>query len=318
MRLNDLARLSWHEHPDNPLLRPPFLSPLLADPTFLPPAETPDGRWHLFAHSLFGIHHYVSADGLSWKREGATLVRNALRAFLLRDGDTYRLYYEKCRLMLPIVPLPWVSHVEVRSSPDLVRWSAPEVVLRPSLPWHHEPGRGSAVSNPCVVRAGGGFRLYYSAGLVFLPDCGFCEPRFIGLAEADSPLGPFRPSPEPLFGPTPERWCNAGAGSMKVVALEDGFAGFQNGIYLDEAGRSGSAIRLLGSQDGRAFTPLREEPIIAPSTGWKRSHVYALDVRQVDGRWILFFNARNTWHWTRGREAIGRADGVAGQYDAAP
>jgi hypothetical protein len=37
---------------------------------------------------------------------------------------------------------------------------------------------------------------------------------------------------------------------------------------------------------------------------------YACDARpQPDGSWILYFNARAGWHWTRGRESIGRAVG---------
>ena len=38
---------------------------------------------------------------------------------------------------------------------------------------------------------------------------------------------------------------------------------------------------------------------------------YALDVRYrpADGQFCLYFNARDGWHWTRGRERIGRMVG---------
>jgi len=291
--------MTWKEHPDNPLIRPPFGSPILADPTFLPPSETPDGRWHLFAHSLFGIHRFVSHDGVAWQRAGRTIVRNALRAFVYREGHTYWLFYEKCRLMLPILSIPWASHIEVRTSPDLVHWNAPRTVLRPSLPWHSEPRRGRAVGNPCVVPVAGRFRLYYSAGLVFLPDCGFCEPRHIAIAESGSLEGPYQPEPAPMLG----------AGAIKVVREDNTFLGFHNRIFSDEFGRSRSAIWLMHSGDGRTWTEAEPEPILKPTEGWKRSHVYALDVRRVDDRWVVFFNARDDWHWWKGREAIGRAEG---------
>jgi hypothetical protein len=307
MTAAELARATWRLDGRNPLLRPPFPSPIIADPTFLPPDESPDGRWHLFAHSLFGIHHHDSPDGVAWRRRGR-VCGNALRAFLYREDGVYHLLYERCRLMLPMLRSRWYSHVEIRTSADLERWSTPTVLLRPSLPWHREPGGGAAVGNPCLVRTGRGYRLYYSAGLVRLDDCGFDEPRHVGVAEGDAVTGPFASRPEPILSPrADDAFANLGAGSVKVLAVDDGWVGFQNGIYRDSAtGHSGSAVRLLGSGDGVAFAPLAA-PFLRPGAGWMRSHVYAVDVRRVDARLHLYFNARNAWHWLVGREAIGRA-----------
>jgi hypothetical protein len=37
-----------------------------------------------------------------------------------------------------------------------------------------------------------------------------------------------------------------------------------------------------------------------------KSHVYAFDAKPVDKeQWFLYFNARNDWHWSKGREHIG-------------
>jgi hypothetical protein len=36
-----------------------------------------------------------------------------------------------------------------------------------------------------------------------------------------------------------------------------------------------------------------------------RSHVYAVDLCRAGDTLHLYFNARDDWHWTRGREAIG-------------
>jgi hypothetical protein len=303
----ELARATWRLDARNPLVRPPFPSPIIADPTFLAPAESPDGRWHLFAHSLFGVHHHVSADGLAWRRE-RRVCGNALRAFLFRDGGAYRLLYERCRLMLPMRRTSWYSHIEMRTSTDLERWSAPTVLLRPSLDWHHEQGGGAAVGNPCLLKTARGYRLYYSAGLVRLSDCGFDEPRHIGVADALDLTGPFTPHPRPILSPGPDDpFANLGAGSVKILPVDDGWVAFQNGIYWDAAARhSGSAVRLLASPDGLSFTPLGP-PFLRPTDGWMRSHVYAVDVRPVGRELVLYFNARNAWHWLAGREAIGRA-----------
>lgn len=303
------ASLAWRLDERNPLLGPPWPSPVIADPTFLVPEQSPDGRWHLFAHSLLGIHHHTSEDGVAWRRR-RTVVRNALRAHLVRDGGTYHLLYEKPRAMVPIGPVPWSSRIDVRSSRDLVTWSRPRTLLRPSLPWHEEPGRGRAVGNPCLVPTASGWRLYYSAGLVFLDDCGFCEPRYVGVAEAPTLDTELVPRPDPMLGPEPAGpWTNLGAGAIKVLGVTDGWVALQNGIYRDAStGHTGSAVLALESTDGLEWSPARDAPVLAPGAPeWMRSHVYAVDLGHRDGELLLYFNARNGWHWLQGRESIGRA-----------
>lgn len=92
-----------------------------------------------------------------------------------------------------------------------------------------------------------------------------------------------------------------------MLKVSDGFVAFQNGIYLDEDGKSRSAILMLTSLDGPAWEPAGREPILKPSRGWMKSHIYALDVARdrQNNRWFLYFNARNDWHWTKGKAAIG-------------
>ncbi|MFZ5631056.1 MAG: hypothetical protein ACOY5B_18115 [Spirochaetota bacterium] len=53
----EFLRLRWRPLSDQPLIEPPGFSPIIADPTFVPPDASPHGLWHLFAHSVFGIHH---------------------------------------------------------------------------------------------------------------------------------------------------------------------------------------------------------------------------------------------------------------------
>jgi hypothetical protein len=310
----DFVRLEWRVEPDQPILPPPFPSPILADPTFRGPEESPDGRWHLFAHSLLGIHHAVSTDGVSWSRPGL-VIRNAMRPFLYDEGGRFHLLYERYppfRLLAPWLPLRWRSWIEMRSSGDLRAWSDPVELLRPTLPWQRRESGGAALGNPCLLRLEKGYALYFGASLVRLPDCGFDEPLHIGVAWAESIAGPYRVHPEPILSPRPDDpRCNLGAGSIKVLRLRDGFAGLQNGIYRDAVTRrSGSAISVLESADGIAWKYAHPGPIIAPASGWRRSFVYACDARpRPDGSWLLYFNARAGWHWSRGREAIGRAVG---------
>lgn len=286
----------------DPVLSPPPLSPIIADPTFLPPQGKPDGMWRLWAHSLWGIHAFVSDDGVQWSKTG-TVTRNALRAFVVHT-DRYFLTYEKTRLFMPI-GLPWKSWIEIRVSLDAQRWTRPRRLLDATLPWHRSD-LGESVSNPCLVPFEDRWRLYYSGGLTLIPDNGFGEPTFIGLAEGPSPLGPFQPLDEPLLGP--DDFANGlGAGSLKVYRCLDGWLGFQNRITYDGV-HSTSAIVVLGSHDGLQWRELQEGPLLhASGDGWMADYVYAMDVREGPDGLVMFFNARRGHHWATGRERIGFA-----------
>ena len=346
MKVDDFLALHWTDV-EGPLIEPPRFSPVIADPSFLFPEETPDRAWELFAHSAWGIHRYTSDDGLAWRDRGI-VARNAMRPFVRRlhgSAETaggratnvaadaaagapgYALYFESYPpFALPLSALPvrskWNSTIAVARSADLDSWSPREVLLSPDLAWMRDPDLGASVSNPCLVEeptaAGGvpgsgrGWRLYYSASLSWIPDCGFCEPRFIACAGGASPSGPFSPEPAPLIDPAADTMPGVlGAGSMKVLALDDGWIGLQNKIYRDSGGRSRSAIFALRSEDGLSWEQARTGPLLAPGAGWTSSHVYACDCRfrEADRLWYLYFNARDGWRVSEGRERIGRLVG---------
>jgi hypothetical protein len=167
----------------------------------------------------------------------------------------------------------------------------------------------SSVSNPCLVKRSNEYYLFYSASLVYIPDCGFNEPDSIGLAKSISIKGPYELLQKPIISvDKKDPWCNLSCGSVKVLECEDGFVGFENGIYWDEnKQQSGSAIIVLKSTDGLQWYKLIREPIISPSTGWRRSHIYACDVRfrSQENKWYLYYNARNDWQVSKGQERIG-------------
>lgn len=303
---HELVSLGWQEHPDNPLIKPAFIPRLIADPTFLPPSLTSDGRWHMFAHSVWGIHHFLSSDGVAWERLPKYVSLASLRPFLFIHKQKYLLFYERVLTLVPQIH----SRIECRQSPDLYTWSRPVVVFSPSLSWHQEGNSRGNAGNPCVIETSEGYRLYYSAGLVYLRDCLFSEPKYIGVAIAHDPMGEYISNPDPILGPDGGDPCgNLAAGSIKVLRTEDGFVGFQNGIYWSESiSHSGSAIRMLVSSNGYSWQRAHPRPILIPEHGWKRSHVYAMDVRLVNDSWCLFFNARDGWLF--GKECIGCAISV--------
>ena len=305
--MNGSQEITWTLHKENPLIAPPWPSPIIADPSLLLPETSPDGKWHLIAHSILGLHSFTSEDGIHWSRP-SFLFANAMRPYLYQEGEKYYLFYERYRsFQLPFswVPFPkWKSRIEVRRSKDLKHWSKPHTVLLPHLSWH-ESKYGKSISNPCLIKVEKIYRLYYSASLERIEDCGFCEPRYIGYAESEQITGPYTSATEPMITPeVSDPHCNLAAGAMKVVEHNGQYLGFQNGIYVDERSVSGSAILLLKSADGITWSR-PTEPILKPTSGWMRSHVYALDVKRRSKTWYLYFNARDDWHWTRGKEKIG-------------
>ncbi|MDX9959704.1 MAG: hypothetical protein RBT68_14795 [Spirochaetia bacterium] len=364
MTIDSWLGLQW-EDGRQALIEPPRFSPVVADPSFLFPEETPDGLWNLFAHSAWGVHRYSSSDGSAWTDHGLA-VWNAMRPFVrkLEPGSggngkpRYILLHEKyppLALPLSALPLkrPWRSVLAMQESQDLLSWTEPRTLLEPNFPWMRDKLLGQAVSNPCLVEdhatappaipqsdspadpeaMATAWRLYFSAGLSYIEDCGFNEPRYIGAATGSDAGGPFTPLPDPLLGPgiasgiasgnkaeheagpgtgpatMQDTSTELGAGSMKVIRLDDGWLGLQNKIYI-EGGQSRSALFVMRSGDGLAWQPAMDKPLVAPDpgTGWKSSHVYACDCRfrEADGRWYLYFNARDGWRISEGRERIGR------------
>ncbi len=289
----------WTDHPDNPLVEPPRPEILLGDPAVVLPADAPDGRWHMFANTMLGIHHFTSGNGIRWLRCGK--VGPGWRAFILEDSGLFHMYYE-------VFTIPQIrSHVELRVSEDLWEWRDRGTVLEPGLPWEGTVAHNCG--NPCVLKLEDGYRMYFSAGVVFLRDLGFCEPLHIGVAHAESPAGPWEKRAEPLISPSADDpWRNRGAGAIKVIRDDErqSFYGFNNGIYSDREGRTRSAILLLASADGLDWEQVYPEPIVSPGgDGWKKALVYQLDVKRVGDEMWMYYNARSGWRF--GRERIGLA-----------
>lgn len=297
MRFGITSSYEFVDSPLNPLIAPPPFEWLIADPTVLTPAQSPDGQWHLWANSLRGIHHYISEDGFRWRRQKGPLF-GGLRPFVRLVNDRFVMFYERFLK-------PRLSVIAMRVSDDLSSWSEPETVLSPSLTWEGNLVRTNG--NPCLVVRDYVYRLYYSAGLIFLSDCMFPEPRFIGVAESDRLEGPYTKKDLPIIAPSQdEEYRNFGAGAIKVYTSEEKFIGFNNGIYKDRNGRSRSAILLLESEDGFAWRAVIKEPILAPQPrSWKRAFVYQLDVVEYGGKMRLYYNARDGWFI--GKERIGVA-----------
>ncbi len=218
MKTSDFKKIKWKLYPKNPILKSPCFTPLIADPSLILNTESPDGKFHLFCHTLFGIHRYESNDGFKWN-SGKLLFRHGMRPFVYKENNIFYLLYERYTPFQIVFSWfsswKWNSHVEIRTSKDLKTWSFPKKILEPSLNWHVHTSYGKSIGNPCLVKIENNkYRLYYSASLSLIPDCGFCEPTYIGAAESDEIFGPYTYLKNPLIFPdNPNR--NLAAGSIK-------------------------------------------------------------------------------------------------------
>lgn len=297
----DFKQFEWKDCPDNPLVEPIKPDWMVADPSVLTPDITPDGKWHMFANAIIqGIQHFVSDDGIHWQRVAKKLFIG-IRPYVFFEDNLYYLFYEKPDSIRSSV-------IALRVSPDLVNWSDAKVILKPEYGWEKKWPLATN-GNPCLVKYENKYRLYYSASWVFLPDCLFIEPLYIGVAESDNIEGPYVKKTSPIIEPVSDPYFrNMGAGSMKVIPPsnnDDKWCAFNNGIFLDERGKSRSEIHLLESVDGYDWQTVKGPLVTFEDTGWKKALVYAMHVVEYSGEWRMYYNARSGWFI--GKERIGVA-----------
>lgn len=294
---------------NNPIIKNPLESFVIADPSVLTPDTSHDGKWHLFCHTFFGVYHYESTDGISFTKK-QRIVKRAMRPNInLKDG-TYYLFYERTRPVilnaLSLIGVKWKSEIYCTESKDLYSWSEPYLVIENTRDFEKDE-RGSAISNPFLIEKDGKYRLYYSCGQTFIKDCGFSEPTHISFAESSEINKSYVSRTSPIISPDKTiPYLNLCSGCLKVYKLKDCYIGLQNGIF-EKDGKSHSAIMLLKSDDGESFEFVKPflQPQKCKSSNWMAQYVYACCLTYYNGKLRLYFNARNVSDNLRGRESIG-------------
>lgn len=295
---------------NNPVLKPFDKSFVVADPSLLTPDNSHDKKWHLFFHTNFGVYHFKSDDGIAFSKVKKILPR-AMRPNINYIDGVYYLFYEHTAPLivnaLTLINLAkWHSEIYVTESRDLISWSTPKKVIGNTRDFE-KCERGIAISNPYLLKDGDDFILYYSCGLTFIKDCGFCEPTYISSAKSKNIDRDYISAEQPIISPNRnDPYLNLCSGCLKVYKLKDGYVGFQNGIYND-GGKSKSAIIMLSSKNGSRFD--FEKIILQPQKdngkSWMNQFVYASHLVKCENKLRLYFNARDTADSLGGRECIG-------------
>ena len=297
----------------SPVIKPFDGSFIVADPSLLTPDKCPDGKWHMFFHTNLGVYHFVSEDGLSFEKK-SKVVKRAMRPNINCIDGRYYLFYERTRTLLAnalnvVNAVRWKSEIYVTESDDLESWSEPKLVLGNTRPFETSP-RGTALSNPFLLQTESFNRLYYSCGMTYIDDCGFCEPTYISYGESSSITDGYVAAEKPLISPDKKNpYLNLCSGCLKVYELSDGYVGLQNGIF-EKDGKSHSAIFLMTSSDGLdfRFEKMLIEPGVVDGKDWMKQFVYASHLVKQGNKLRIYFNARNVANPILGRECIGFAE----------
>ncbi len=306
---DEFNNLNFSLYKGNPVLKNPFGSFVVADPSVLTPDNSHDGKWHLFAHTFYGVYRYDSDDGINF-RKIKRIVPSAQRADINYINGKYYLFYEHTQSLiknaLSVFGGKWKSEIYVTESDDLDNWSEPKAVISKTRPFE-EDEHGQSISNPFLIATDNGYRMYYSCGQTFIKDCGFCEPTHISFAESNNITADYVSREYPIISPDKNiDYLNLCSGCIKVYRLADCYIGLQNGLF-EKNGKSHSAIMLLKSQDGVNFEFVKEflVPQMCDGNPWMAQFVYASHLVKYNGKLLLYFNARNTADMFRGRESIG-------------
>lgn len=293
--LESLENSSWYAYNDEPLQKNALLKPRLCDPFVLMPEDSPDGIWHLFAHTWVGIEHYVSSSGFDWKREHVVVWRGHY-PFLFKEGDLYYLVYEihDRELRKGKWRNDGESRICVRSTSDLKLWSDSRVLLSSKNVGYSADFSKPRLSRPQLFYYQGEYRLYFGASETLMYDSKQKASVYFALAVSDALDLPFSPFFKPLLQGDPDgQYDNLALGSVRVVPCSDGFGAIECAFGFDkERKKSTSTMLLLTSGDGIDFK-FSKTLMKTPEKGWASRYITSVDAtwRESEKSWYCYFSA---------------------------
>ncbi len=298
MRLPPREKLQncyWYSFNDEPIATRGAIR--LCDPCYLLPEESPDGLWHMFAHTFVGVEHLSSTSGLEWKREHLIVAR-AHSPFIFKEGNTYYLFYEihdRTSFFKRNDNSISCSRIMVTSTTDLLLWSEPKIVLDSTKITRAQYKDGNVrVSRPQIIEINGSYRLYFGAGETRIYDTNQKATARLMYAQSDFLDRDYRVNPEPIIDIEPDsKYRNLAVGSVHIVPLSDGVAAFECAFSYDkEKRKSTTNMLLLTSEDGLSFS---FDKVVqrTPEEGWASRYITSVDCRykEAENTWYVYYSA---------------------------
>ena len=178
MRLPDSTSLTnavWSSYSEWAIWQSPWYEMRLSAPAVLLPEDSPDGLWHLFAHSWMGIEHYSSPSGFDWSKVSLVALRGHYPS-LYRERNTWHLVYESHDRdysgSIRLDRKRTISRIWMMSSSDLRNWSSPQMILSAADVPYASDFSVPRLAHPQIVPWEGGYRLYFTASELKLYDSG--------------------------------------------------------------------------------------------------------------------------------------------------
>ncbi|MFA7670729.1 MAG: hypothetical protein WCY53_00570 [Sphaerochaetaceae bacterium] len=315
--LNEIGKASWFPFSDEPVIEGLWYIPRLSSPVFLFPEESPDGKWHLFAHSYLGINHYTSDSGIMWEPNRLVQLRGK-HPFLFKEKGLFYLIYERHGRRIPFFErraqkgrLPYLigSHIEIRSSTDLSLWSEPKTIFEAKeVDSSGDYLKKRSIGHPQLIAVDGGYRLYVGSSKVGKNPS---SSRYLISAFCETIEGPYIvESQKPLIeSEGNDIYRNLATGRVSVYKAQNLFVALQNGRYWNEERQAeSSAITLLKSEDGKKWSKWGKKPILIPAqSGWASKHIVGCDIRYKadEACWYCYFSATGEPQYGFVRESIG-------------
>ncbi len=294
--LESLINSSWYVFSDEPVESSPWYMPRLTHPAFLLPEESPDGLWHLFAHTWVGIQHYISTSGLTWEPQHIVFMRGHAPC-IFKEGQIYYLIYENHNRNYEYKKKrgeSTKSRILISSSTDLKLWSEPKVLLESEKIPYASHFSSSRLSRPQLVMWEGKYRLYFGASLMKLFDSREKTIVYLSYAEAERIDGPYVVKETPVLAPDLEsNTNNLAVGSCKIIPCSDGLATLSCSFFYDKTdNKSHSALFLLTSKNGDDWK-VEKKIMDTPSSGWASGYLSSADCvfKADENTWYCYFSA---------------------------
>lgn len=304
-RPNTIASTSLCEKfPHNPVLLLGKKGSLDAGHAEYPSVVTARGLFWLF-YSAYGAHHRweiaaaVAPDGINWTKLGVVFAPDTTAAAwdsttiafpsVIVDpeappGERFRMWYAGKRDAL-------YDGFGYATSPNGRDWTRHGRVLAvgPRGDWD-----GAQIVDPCVVRAGAGYRLYY---------CGSRDADglfAVGVALSADGVNWVKHPDNPIYDPG-AGGEQSGLYTAEVVPREDG----SSILFASAPTREKEyEVHAVYSADGLTFDPDGQEVVLAPSRDgtWDDAMVYGMDGIERGDYFYLWFNGIYDLNVTQGGE----------------
>ena len=289
--LSTLTNASWCAYSDEAILKGNILNHKRKAASLLLVKDSPNNKWNMFSSSLFGLSHYVSGSGFNYQIKKFMML-GAKDPHLYKEDNLYHLLYVRHIKSYDFKTKTKDSGYRIclKSSYDLQDWSSEKVLLRSINLF----GKEVKIEDPCLVKIGREYRLYFAYGEKTIYDTNKKVPQGITYASSGSLDSSFVFSEKSILRSLPDdKYTNLGIGKFRIVQLNDGFAALNISYYYDkEKDKSQAVIRLLSSEDGIVF---KQEKVVfyKPDKGWASYHISSIDAQweESEKTWYCIFTA---------------------------